>query len=407
MVRQTVLSTDIHDASQGSLDLSHPASSPVQIAPVETKSDWRDFHRLLYPIYRDDPSWVAPLLLERQLHFSPKHNPFFAHAEVAYWLARRDGRAVGRVTAQVDALHQERYGDATGHIGFLEAIDDPEVFAALLKRAESWLHSKGMRRALGPVSFSMWDQPGLLVDGFDYAPSVLMGHARPYYANHLQAAGYRGIEDILAYRYDTRELETPAIAERIIARGMRSGQFTLRNIRMDSKNVHAEVALILDILNDGWSENWGFVPMTAAEAKDLGDTLRMVLTPKDCVIAEFKGEPVAFGMFLPNLNEAARDLNGHLFPFGWAKLLWRIKVSKTKSSRLALMGMRKSVQASPTGAAIALAIIKETRAHQIARGVTTAELSWVLDRNERIKHIIEQAGAHVYKRYRIYEKGIG
>jgi hypothetical protein len=385
--------------------LLQAASSSVQIAPVENKADWKEFHRVVYPIYRDDPHWVAPILLERQLHFDPKHNPFFAHADVAFWLARKDGRVVGRVTGQVDKLHQERYGDGTGHIGFIEAIDDPAVFGALLDQAESWLKSKGMRRALGPVSFSMWDQPGLLVEGFDYPPSVLMGHARRYYEKHILAAGYRGIEDMIAYRY-TRELETPELAERIIARGMRNGQIKLRPIKMDKKSVDGEVRLILDILNDGWQDNWGFVPMTEAEAKDLGETLKLVLTPRDCAIAELKGEPVAFGMFIPNLNEAARDIGGQLFPFGWIKLLWRLKVSRVKSVRLALMGMRKSVQDSSIGAAIALAIIKETRAYQIERGATSAELSWVLDRNARIKHIIEQAGARPYKRYRIYEKVI-
>jgi len=387
--------------------LQQAASSSVQIAPVENKADWKEFHRVVYPIYRDDPHWVAPILLERQLHFDPKHNPFFAHADVAVWLARKDGRVVGRVSAQVDRLHLEQYGDATGHIGFLEGIDDPAVFNALLGQAESWLKSKGMRRVFGPISFSMWDQPGLLVEGFDRPPSVLMGHARPYYEEHLLAAGYRGIEDMIAYDYPTRYSKTPEMADRIIARGMRSGQIKLRPIKMDSKSLDGEVRLLLELLNDGWSNNWGFVPMTQAEANDLRDTLKLVLTPRDCAIAELNGEPVAFGMFIPNLNEAARDINGHLFPIGWIRLLWRLKVSRVKTSRLALMGMRKSVQDSSIGAAIALAIIKETRAYQIERGVKSAELSWVLDRNTRIKHIIEQAGGRPYKRYRIYEKAIG
>src|SRR5262249_24598626 len=163
-------------------------------------------------------------------------------------------------TAQVDHLHQERHKDATGHIGFLEGIDDRAVFNALIGEAESWLKAKGMRRVRGPVSFSMWDQPGLLVDGFDYPPSVLMGRALPYYEKHLLAAGYRGVEDMIAYLY-TDELETPEIAERIIARGMRSGQIKLRPINMTKNVVNSEVRLILDILNDGWQDNWGFVPM--------------------------------------------------------------------------------------------------------------------------------------------------
>ena len=174
-----------------------------------TPADWREFHRLPYLVYAGDPHWIAPLLLERKFHFQPKHNPFFQHAEVAFWLARQNGRAVGRITAQIDALHLERYGDATGHFGFIEAIDDPQVFAALLRTAEGWLRDKGMKRVLGPVSFAMWDQPGVLIEGFDSPPSVLMSHARPWFGPRIAETGYAQVEDLIAYEYDPR-LEFPA-----------------------------------------------------------------------------------------------------------------------------------------------------------------------------------------------------
>ncbi len=154
-------------------------SAAVEIVPVRSKADWRAFHHLPYRIYADDPNWVAPLLLERRFHFDPKHNPYFQHAKAEFFIARRGGEVVGRITAQVDRLHQERYHDAAGHFGFIEAIDDQDVFDALLKAAEDWLRAQGMQRAIGPVSFSLWDQPGLLVDGFDTPPYVMMNHHPP------------------------------------------------------------------------------------------------------------------------------------------------------------------------------------------------------------------------------------
>jgi hypothetical protein len=171
-------------------------SAPVEIIPVTTSRQWRDFHHLPFKVYRDDPNWVAPLLLERKFHFQPKHNPYFQHARAAFFLARRAGEPVGRITAQIDRLHLERYNDATGHFGFIEAVDDAEVFAALLRAAEDWLRAVGMRRVIGPVSFSLWDQPGLLVEGFDTPPYVMMAHARPYFAGRIAENGYRKAEDL-------------------------------------------------------------------------------------------------------------------------------------------------------------------------------------------------------------------
>ena len=377
--------------------------APIEIVPVTTKADWHEFHHLPYRVYAGDPNWIAPLLLERKFHFSPKHNPFFEHAKAAFWLAKRDGQTVGRISAQIDSLHLERYQDATGHFGFIEAMDDPEVFAALLKTAEDWLKAQGMKRVLGPVSFSMWDQPGALVEGFDTPASVLMAYSRPYFAPRIAQNGYSQIEDLICYDY-TRDMNFPPTVLKILDRAQRRGEVTLRNMNMDSKHVDAEVALMLDIVNDAWSDNWGFVPMTKAEAADMATMLKMILKPKDVCIAEYKGEPMAFVMTIPDMNEAARDLNGHLFPFGIFKLLWRMKVKGTKKVRMALMGVRKSIQTTPIGAALALGVIKNVRDYHVARGATNGELSWVLDRNERVKHVVELAGAKPYKRYRIFEK---
>jgi hypothetical protein len=375
------------------------------IVPVRTRKQWRDFHHLPYQIYRTDPNWVAPLLLERKFHFAPKHNPFFRHARASFWLAYKGGKPVGRISSQIDRLHIERYADATGHFGFIEAIDDVTVFARLLHTAENWLRQSGMIRAVGPVSFSMWDQPGLLVEGFEIPPSVMMGHARPYFASHIEAIGYRPIQDLLAYEYDG-ETALPQPAERLLARIQKRGDISVRAIRNDSKHIHEETTLILGILNDAWSNNWGFVPMTSAEILDLATVLKYLLPAEDVAIADYKGQPVAFAIILPNLNEVIHDLGGRLLPFGWAKLLWRLKVRGTRTARMALMGVRKALQTSPVGAALALSVIQATRKFNIEHGTPIGELSWVLDRNEGVKRIIELVGGNLSKRYRIYEKSL-
>ena len=373
------------------------------IIPVQTRKQWRVFHRLPYRIYRDDPSWVPPLLIERKLHFAPTHNPFFEHAHASYWLAYEGGEPVGRISAQVDQLHLDRYADSTGHFGFIEAVDDGKVFARLLQTAENWLQQAGLTRVLGPVSFSMWDQPGLLVEGFDTPPRVMMGHARPYFASHIEAAGYQPKQDLLAYEYNGESALPPA-AERMLKRVQRRGDIAVRAIRKDARHIHEETALILDILNDAWSSNWGFVPMTLAEIADLAVILKHVLPAGDVAIADYRGKPSAFAIIMPNLNEAIHDLGGRLLPFGWAKLLWRLKVRGTRTARMPLMGVRKALQTSPVGAALALSVIQATRTFNIEQGTPFGELSWVLDQNERVKRIIELVGGRLSKRYRIYEK---
>ena len=382
-----------------------PARSAVTVAPVDGKAMWRAFHLLPYSLYKDDPNWVPPLLLERKIHFDTKHNPFFQHAKAMFWLAFRNGVPVGRITAQIDGLYLERYQDATGHFGFIEAIDDPEVFAALLETAEAWLKSQGMRRCVGPVSFSMWDEPGLLVEGFDQPPSVLMAHALPYYQGRVVERGYGQIQDLLAYDYRNSQ-EMPPVMARIIERTKEQQEFEFRHIRMDKKNFKSEIATLLDIVNDAWSGNWGFVAMTQAEIDDMASVFKVLLRPEAVVIAEYEGEAAGFALTLPNLNEAIRDLNGRLLPLGFAKLIWRLKVAGTRSGRVAMMGVRQKWQNSRIGAGLAIMIIGETARRQAARGLERTELSWILDSNYRMKHMLDVVGATVYKRYRLYEKAL-
>ena len=219
----------------------------------------------------------------------------------------------------------------------------------------------------------------------------------------LSPTATRRVEDLIAYRYG---LDAPMeMMNKLVERGLKNG-VTIRNIRMDKEHFESEVALLLDIINDAWSDNWGFVPMTKAEIDDLAGILKVLLRPGDVAIAEYQGKAQAFAAIFPNLNEAIRDMNGHLFPFNWIKLLWRMKVKRTKTARMPMMGVRKEMQNSTFGAALALAVIRATRNFNVEHGVHEAELSWILERNVRVRHVIEMVGGEPYKTYRLYEKAL-
>jgi hypothetical protein len=230
----------------------------------------------------------------------------------------------------------------------------------------------------------------------------MMGHALPYFAPHIEALGCAPVQDLIAYEYMNPEL--PLRARRILQWAQARELVRLRTIRMGRRDIGSEIALILDILNDGWSGNWGFVPMTGAEAAEIATILKLFLKPENVIFAEHEGQTAAFGILFPNINEVIRDLRGRLAPFGWLKLLWRLKVRSPKSARLALMGVRKAHQTSALGAALALSIIEAIRTNGMAQGVRRSELSWVLESNPRMRRIIEMVGARPYKRYRIYQK---
>ena len=375
--------------------------APLCIKAVEGRQVLRQFLRLPWSLYPGDPAWVPPLILERREHISSR-NPFFDHARYRGWLAYRDEKPVGRISAQIDRLHLERYQDATGFFGLLEMEDDPEVSRALLDTAETWLRSQGMRRMLGPFNLSINQECGLLVEGFDTPPMVMMGHARPYYAARLEEQGYGKAKDLLAYRISADFTLSP-VMESLLARVAKRVQ--VRCLRRD--RFPEELRILQDIFEDAWSNNWGFIPFTEREFQHVGQMLRL-LVPDDLVqIAEVDGEPAAMIVAFPNVNEAIQDLNGRLFPFGWLKLLWRLKVRHPRTARVPLMGVRKQYQNSMLGAALALLVIATLQKFGVRRGVREVELSWILEDNTGTRNIIESLGGTVYKRYRIYGKDLG
>ncbi|MGD1880644.1 MAG: dATP pyrophosphohydrolase [Kiloniellaceae bacterium] len=375
----------------------------LSIEAVERPAASDAFVRLPWSIYRDDPAWIPPLLMERREHLDPRKNPFFEAADTRFWLALRNGRPVGRISAQVNHAYLERHQDQTGHFGMLEAEDNAETFQALLKTAEDWLRGQGMRRALGPFNLSINEESGLLIEGFQHPPSMLMGHARPYYGPQVEAAGYRKIKDLICYHYDARP-PMPRAMSLMLRKTAKTERLTVR--ALDMRRYHDDLAIIMDIFNDAWSDNWGFVPMSQAELRHMAKSLKPIVRPESIAIAELDGVPVAMAIGLPNVNEAIADLNGRLLPFGWAKLLWRLKVKTTKTARVPLMGVRKAYHGSMLGAALALGVIESIRQAQKAIGVEGGELSWILEDNLPMRRMIEQFGGVAYKTYRVYERGL-
>jgi hypothetical protein len=380
-------------------------SGGITVRPVEGAADRRRFIDLPFALYRNDPNWRAPLKAEvRGLIGGPRSNPWFEHARARLWVAVRDGETVGRISAQVDDLVLDHMGAGTGQWGMFECIDDGAVADALIATAEAWLREQGMTRALGPFSLSIWDEPGLLVQGFDHPPTVMMGHHLPYYERLIEAHGYRGVKDLHTYELPIAAGFTDKF-ERIVAIGEGNGRIRIRQV--DKSNFDREAALILDILNDAWSDNWGFIPLTPAEVAYVGKKLKPIVFEDLVRIAELDGEPVAFMITLPDLNELTADLDGRLLPFGWAKLLWRLRAPKVTRMRVPLMGVRKSHQGSRFASMMALMLIEHIRRAAVRNyGAVRGDFGWVLEDNGPMRSIADVIGAKVTRTYRIYERGL-
>ncbi|MFT8244690.1 dATP pyrophosphohydrolase [Roseomonas sp. BN140053] len=373
------------------------------MVPVRGRLALDRFIRLPSRLQAADPAWVPPLRMERRDALSREKNPYFEHAEAAYWIARRDGRDVGRISAQEDRLAPpDADGTRPGHFGLLAAEDDPAVLRALLDTAENWLRARGLRRVLGPFSLSINEETGLLVDGFDTPPMLMMPHDAPHLGPRLEALGYAKARDVLAYRFDPRE-ELPRGARAALARGVPAG-VVLRPLRL--AEYRGEIGRIVAIFNDAWSGNWGFTPLTAAELDHMATQMRPLIHERLVWIAEVHGEAAAFIVCLPNLNEAIRDLGGRLLPFGWARLLWRLRWRLPRTARVPLMGVRRAHASGVLGAMLPFLLIEALRREAALRGLHAVELSWILEDNAPMRRMIEALGAQAYKTYRIYEKAL-
>ena len=377
-------------------------SVPIEIREVVSASDLKTFISVPWSVYRDDPNWVPPLKIERKEAFSAK-NPYFLHARWKAWVAYRAGQPVGRISAQIDELYLQRHDAHTGFFGLIEAPDDPAVFDALFNKAEGWLREQGMKNVLGPFNLGINQEVGCLVEGFDTPPYLMMGHARQYYGASIENQGYAKEQDVLAYELDKESFVLPENIQRLLKR--QSDKLHLRQV--DRKNIAAELETLRDIFNDAWSENWGFVPFTREEFQAVGKEILMIVPPEFTLIVETEGAPAAFMILIPNLNEAISDLNGKLFPFGWAKLIWRLKVRAPKTGRIALMGVRKKYQHTRLGPSMAFMTIGALQEPALKRKMEKIEMSWILEQNQGTRNIIEKVGGVVTKRYRLYRKEFG
>ena len=384
----------------------HPPSATLSamtltIRPVEDAADRKAFVDLAYDLNRGDPNWVPPLKTEVHGLLDPRTNPWFEHAEARLFLAERDGRPAGRISAQVDSLVQEHMGPGTGQWGMFEAAD-AEVAAELIHRAEAWLRGRDMTRSMGPFSLSIWDEPGLLIKGHDHPPMVMMGHNKAEYEAWVEAAGYVKAKDLYTYDLDVTSA-FPPIAERLVEMGEKNSRIRIRQV--DRKKFEEEAALLLGILNDAWSENWGYIPLTESEIAYAGKKLKPIVLEDMILVAEYDGEPVAFMMALPDINQFIRDLDGSLFPFGWAKLLWRLRRMRPEGGRVPLMGVVKRLQATRLASQLAFMMIEYIRrAGTRHYGISRAEVGWVLEDNGPMISIAEAIESRINRVYRIYEK---
>ena len=379
------------------------SSAPVTIRPVDSKADRKAFVDLVWDIYKDDPAWVPPLKAEVHELLTPGKNPWFEHAHAQLWLAERGGKPVGRISGQIDELVLQHMGAGTGQWGMFEAADG-EVAAALIATVEDWLRARVMPCALGPISLSIWDEPGLEIEGFDEPPTVMMGHHRPEYAGWIEAAGYSKTKDLLTYEVDIAHWWDAKIA-RLIAMGENNPRIRIREV--DTSRFDEEARVVLGLLNDAWSENWGYLPLTESEIAYAGKKLKPIIYGELVRVAEYDGEPVAFMITLPDINELTKDLNGELFPFGWAKLLWRLRKPRTKRARVPLMGVAKKLQGTRLAPQLAFMLIEFTRREVVGKfGVEIGEFGWILEDNKGMLSIAELPGARVNHRYRIYERSL-
>jgi hypothetical protein len=375
----------------------------LTIRPVQTKKDKKAFVDFAWEVYKDDPAWVPPLKDEVHGLITAGKNPWFEHGRAQLWLAERGGRVVGRISAQVDDLVQEHMGPGIGQWGFLDALDG-EAAAALIKTAEEWLRGQGMTSALGPISLSIWDEPGLEIEGFAEPPTAMMGHHKPEYQGWIEAAGYTKAKDLLTYELNIEHWEDPMI-ERLIAMGERNSHIRIRMV--DKSRFKEEAEIILNLLNDAWSDNWGYVPLTEAEIAYAGKKLKPIIFNELVRIAEVDGEPVAFMLTIPDINELTADLNGELFPLNFIKLLWRLRKPRTRRLRVPLMGVAKKLHHTRLASQLAFMMIEFTRRDAVSKfGATHGEFGWILEDNKGMLSIAQLPGAAINHRYRVYEKAL-
>jgi len=372
-------------------------TASLSVVAVNNARRRTQFLRAPTAIYADDPNHILPLEMETGKWLRNK-GAWFEHGRLQAWLALRGGKVVGRISAQIDKLHPDA---AVAQFGFLEAIDDQSVFNALLDTAAAWCRQQGASIMQGPFDPGINQQCGLLVEGFDTPPMVLMGHALPYYKSRYLEAGLVPVQTMLAYDLDVKYKAMPTMYK--LARRYRQ-RFRLR--QPDWSHRAAEMQLMRDIFNDAWQDNWGFVPFTEAEFAEMGAEIRPLLKPGWVHLVECEGEAVGFIVMLPDVNAMVADFNGRLLPFNVFKLLHRLRLQPIRRGRVPLMGVRKRFHGTPLAAVIAFLMIEQLQIYSVPQGLRQVELSWILEGNKGMRGIIEGMTGEVYKRYQVFARDI-
>lgn len=373
----------------------------LSVTPANSKDDREAFLRLPWKLYVGMKNWVPnPLLLQRDV-IDEKKNPFFSHGEAQLFLARRDNEVVGRISGSIDRDHNSTHDEKTAFFGFFESVDDPQVATELLAAAETWAAAKGMTCVRGPLSFSMAEECGLQVEGFDEPAMIAVTQSLPYYGGLIEKAGYAKAMDLLGYRWDIQAL--PERMMEAIEKTRAQPGLVVREA--NPWKLRREVDILLDIYNDAWKENWGYVAITEREAEKLAGDLRLIVDKRIVLIAEINGEPAGTVVGLPNLYEATRDFNGFLSPINVAKLIWRLKIRGPETGRIFLFGVKKKFQTRQYYG-LPYLLLQELYNGAKRGRYAWCEQSWVLENNKALNALMPYWGAEVYKRWRIYEKSL-
>ena len=375
--------------------------APLVVSQLEIPRQSNEWLAAPFAVYKDDPNWVPQLNLIEKQRISPKHAPFFTFAEAAFFIASRNGKPVGRMTAQKNHRHLEVHHDNTGHFGFFDCAEDPEAAHALVGAAAAWLKERGLTRMIGPLSFSINEECGCLIRGFDSPPAMLMPHGKPWMGPLLEQTGLSKEIDLFAYRTQPKQLP-PRIAE-LAGRAQRFG-VKLRHF--DMHRYRAEIELLVDIYNDAWSEAWGFVPFSAAEIDALAREMRPFFRNEYGRFLMVGGEEVGFAVALPDINRIIAPFRGRLLPFNWAKLVWSLKRETWHTARIPFLGVRKKWRATPRGSALVILLVRDLVLQASRYDIDWAEYSWVREFDTRMVALGEAIAGPPAKIYRIYSKAI-
>lgn len=377
----------------------------ITIEPVEGAKAMSEFLALPARLYQSFPEYIPPLMLDRRGVLDPQKAPFFEHGEAQYWLARRDGTAVGRISAQID--HAQPGGDfaEAGLIGCLDTIDDEDVVRALLSVAEDALRVKGCAFAMGPLTLSMNTEPGLMVQGQDEPPMIGTSWHPPYIEAHLDACGYRYAKDLHYWRIDTDSKAFQALRDRPKIQSRLKG-YAIR--KLDLKNITKEIQIIREVYNDAWQNNWGFVPLTEADLNAMSTDLKPFMRPECGAIIERHGKAVGVAVLVPNLYEITSDLGPNPSPWGWIKLLWRTAFHRFTSGRIIVLGVRSEIKHTVGGAVVAMALVEKLLDGLTAYQPSSAwvEAGWVLEDNTSLVRLLEEFGFSRTRTFRIMKKNI-